>query len=292
VYICDSPSIKYMDCSEYHIQGYNFIRLGGLAQFMNYSGSDRSTNLFFEIKTELRPNDEGYPFDLARESVKGDTLNDFIVATVQNHTQNGLTSARVANEDVPNKRREITRGYTLKGTRTKSGDTSIMTSRERQDMPTIGEILAAIQMGGRGETVEVKNDGKGIAMLMYDYRKPEEYAKAEFHAKFLRAWQEVLKLVALEDDAFGIGLTTDRNLVAQRHPYGNITYYLVNPTFYEEITSSDGAVLSLWQTACHEVTHYHFADHNEHFSAMEAEIGRITADVIFVELKRIAKLLR
>jgi hypothetical protein len=254
---------------------------------MTTSGG-RPTNLIFEIKTDKRPGEPGYPFDLSREGLKDDLAHNFIVSTIENHTTNAITSQKLATEDAHTKTREIKKGHTVNGKREASGETQVGT--EGTEMPTVGQILAAMQMGGDNLVREVEGNQNEVAMMFYDYSPPEDDDGRIKHAKLLRAWQEVLQLVALTDDSFGIGLTEDS--IAERYHCDGRSFYLLKPSSVDDVVGIEAKVMTIWSIACHEVTHYHFTDHNENFTSEMYRIQKLTADVMWLELKRISKLLK
>lgn len=294
IFIGEKITFQCMAGNDITLEGYNIMRLGGLVQYMTYSGN-RTTNLVFEIKTDLRPGDEKYPFDLARENIKGDDLIDLVQSTISHHTQNALTSQRVASTNQAPKKKEIHLGKTICGQRSRhNNEVSLKHAGDNptHNILTVGQLMAAIAASENGETRRVAGNPNDVTMLLYDYEAPTDEVEQEWHAKVLRAWQNILELVATDDDHFGIGLTTEEGVRASRHYSDGTTFYLLNPSCLEQAVSVEGKVMILWQKAIHETSHAVYEDHSEWFTSLEGTIAQATADGIFVELKRIAKLLR
>jgi hypothetical protein len=269
--------------------GWTIVRLNGLMQFRYGSHQDyRKNNLFFDIKTDKEPESPDYPFSMSRESlVEG--YDDLISAFVETHNANVLKSTAVVTEDTPeNKTVTVLQGRTIRGTR------ETKYKKRKSTSGTMGNMTQP-ELTVEQKVREFKNSSKAPVKLLIEHYDRDP-AKKGWHSKLLLAWQDVLTLVAADDDEFGIGITSDGWRRAARVRLDFDTFYILNPDLAvtEELRkqSDEAIVLYLWSLACHEVTHQYIRDHNEWFSSTRGDIMRDSAEVIYRCLGDIVKRLQ
>ena len=88
------------------------------------------------------------------------------------------------------------------------------------------------------------------------------------HIKLVQAWAEIITLVMTANPeyqhSFGIGLILDEDFAALRKYYEGTTYYLFNPLSLK-VSDPMTTITKLLFSACHEVAHTNYQNHNESF---------------------------
>jgi len=269
--------------------GWNIVRLNGLMQFIRGNQLDiRKNSLFFDIKADTMPDDPAYPFSMSRETLIVD-YDNLVRATVDSHNANVLQSMAAVARDIPEEETvTVIPGKLLSGSR----DTRY--SKHESKLDGFGNKT---KFNLKVDTLENKSSHKNAGktcLLLLRYKKDPN--KRKWHAKLLRAWQEIMQLVAESNETFGIGITSDAWMAASRTILDGQLYYVLNPdlTVDEELASQppEAIILALWATACHEATHAYVDDHNEWFTTTCVDIQADSANDMLRNLKRIAKILQ
>jgi hypothetical protein len=302
-----NPFPKYYSS---YCNGINIIRINGLVQYTTHSYNNRAVNLIFDVSPKVRPGEEGYPFSLSRESVTGD-MREEINRIVNKFEVDQITSVATAVRDAPKK--AVYGGKLLYGRRrTKPLQLRDMPQSEQEKL--IAKLMESGSLGSTRYAIRINFDGMdagkqadlltnaGIRITLHSTASPtgepaayyEQYAgrsRANIHKDYrlLKAWKEVLLTVRTQEaGGFGIGLTLDTMCVAKRIEEGGITYYLLNPDKITQDTKQ-GKVLSMWQSATHEIAHDDKDIHDEKFSAEWSQLMRDTADIIYEYMKVIMR---
>lgn len=273
--------------------GWTAVRLNGLVQFLAGSQNEhRHNNLIFDIKTTADPESKDYPFSMSREEL----IDDYYAAVMKlrkAHDANVLESTvTVVAPDKPKEETiQIIKGKLLTGKRSttyreeKSSDSLYMGNKTAPTKTIIEEKVREI--AGRKSQNQIQ-------LIIKRYRRDPN--TRSWHAKILLAWQDVLEIVAEDDESFGIGITSLWHMEAARGRTDGVLYYIINPeqAITDEMRSwsEEAIVLFLWSLACHEVTHKYVDVHNEHFTTTMNNIQRDSSEIILRMLPKIARRLR
>jgi hypothetical protein len=128
-----------------------------------------------------------------------------------------------------------------------------------------------------------------IATIIINYENTNKTLAIK-HAKLLTVWEQILQLVADNDDYFGIGVIGTKWTNAERKIYENSVYYMINPeNIFNSCDTNEGIVLRLWYLAVHETCHKDVSSHNEAFTTAMGHRIQATADRIYFNLRQLAE---
>jgi hypothetical protein len=272
---------------DFMIQGSEIFRMNGLTQFIDRGFGPRTTNLWFELSNQYRPETKEYPLNLSRETICGPTETTARVL-ITAHNINAFSSLKAAQKPEERKASETVR---IKPGKYAEGDLS-KKAREREERNsdpnqpplTMGAIEAIRTFEQSGE---VRND---IALMLYRYENPGPEGR-KLHARMLRVWLELCQW-ASSLDQFGIGITTEEgtNASRERDDKRNI-YYVLNPQAFQNLKPAE-MILCLWHLSCHECAHDQFQYHDEYFTSEEGYLSRATAEKLWANMDRLIKMLK
>jgi len=269
--------------------GHNIIRINGLFQFAWTSGG-RETNLFFDFIPIVRPEDSTYPVTMNREQLCG-TANSMVRAIVAAHDTNVLQSKILLEKKKDDGKETV---LIVPGCKLTGKNSRLRQPEERQQM------FMGNATGGGGIDVQHDSENKSVVHsssskepTLAIVRYTGNPATAKRHATLLRVWRYVLEIVASDLEEFGIGITDDQWVYAQRMELENVPFYILNAEAVskDQQGSNFGFVLRMWMLAAHEVTHYAVSAHDERFTTIMDNIVKSTSDAIYANLKDIARLL-
>ena len=278
---------KIPNCGE--MTGHNIVRINGLFQFLWTSGG-RETNLFFDFTPIVRPEDSSYPVTMNREQLTG-TANGMVRAIVAAHDTNVLQSKILLEKKKDDGKETV---MIIPGCKLIGKNSRLRQPEERQQMfmgnATDG-VGIDVQHAPENKSVVHSGSSKEPTLVIVRYTGNPETAKR--HAALLRVWRYVLEIVASDKEEFGIGITDDQWVYAQRMEIENIPFYVLNAEAVgkDQKGSDVGFVLRMWMLAVHEVTHYAVSSHDERFTTIMDDIVKSTSDVMYANLKDIARLL-
>jgi hypothetical protein len=289
---CDKYSIMDYDGKEndYDIKAKNVFRLNGLVQFCSDGSTGRDINIFFDITPQCRPQDEGYPLTISREGLIGEA-NDGVGSLIQAHDVNVVQSKRIVTQKARPKIETVRlrSGYFLKGGRTTDYDTE--DDIEKIVSSSMGSEVSANELRFEDGGVVNPNDPQAneIALLMQHYESNRETLQRD--VAVMRVWERLISICTSSEETFGLGITLDPNLRAQRTEFQNNVYYTINPTIVDDIPTLHGKVLFLWGRACHEAAHRYVSQHNEKFSTMMGTLQGETASAVASVLTELVALM-
>jgi hypothetical protein len=137
--------------------------------------------------------------------------------------------------------------------------------------------------------IAMPTDPSVIDLLIKNYNPTA--SQIRWHAKVLSVWGKILQVVVEENEEFGIGVTSERSIAAQRTTEFGVHYILNVDLALREVTSKEGMVLRLWKLACHENAHSYIDIHNERWSDKDDDIFELTCDEMYGKIKEFARML-
>ena len=285
-----TQKIEEFDGASDGISGRTFIRLNGLVQFMGERSYYRESNLIVDVRTNERPTSKQYPFTISRERLAG-TLEDEITSWISQQNENPLTcdlaTEKRAPEDIG-----VVPGRLMVGKRTKGSrhDENEESKFKAEVIDTVKALRNNIPSNREDLTAYIRPNAEGLMIKLVDYDANVRDVVRD--SKLITAWGESLAQVIDAGVEFGVGLIGNPRAITSIDRNNGILFFCLNPEhFCRNNDTALGMALSLWDSACHEVTHMIEQRHNERFCAIEGEFQDVSSDGMVMNLKRIAKIL-
>lgn len=258
----------------YHFAKFNAFRLNGLVQFTNET-YDRKINLVIDLYTDKLPTDKEYPLSMSRESIESGVKYD-IQSKIKEYDENPLTSQSLIYSGENEENLKKSKGLTIFGAYN-DPNKNYMTDNNRQDFNFA--LFANLPAIGKLDTIVV-------------YREDDNMPSTE-EKRILRLWAGILALTCDISDEFGIGITGERGLTAERCFKNNNYYYLLNTeSILSENLSMDALVHRLHFLATHESLHHDLHSHNEYFTTGMDNIYVATIQKILDNMPKLRAIVR
>jgi hypothetical protein len=245
-----------------------------LVQFVDYCYKNRKNNLFVDLWSPHRPQDDRYPLSISREKISDREMARAISSWIAVkdtdllQTDSAVDAAKERAERID----AIVPGFAGQGQR----NTSL------HDPNSYGYGENEMLIGS--DSVVIRLDGVDLSKM-----SARELSRVE---NLLEAWYLTLKVTSA-DSVFGIGLTSDQWREAERaYKDGLIFYSLNHESVMEKMPRTRKArALYLFHLAVHESAHQYQGVHNERFANLEAQINREAADDFVKIMQKVSSLL-
>lgn len=294
---------------------------------------DSGFNLVVDIETAARPGEQEYPLTTSREQMTGslrDTVAEYLRRVFMNpHTEALLLKERAGVKKV---KKIFHEGDVCRKTKTEiKNEEKRVAFNDRVEeakgeiaeflnrtLETMAPVMAPVQNTLRTDTLSglvqtdvsqsvvimapqpvtrLQRTPQGIATFL---RVEKKYWNREWinskNLRFLQVWVSMLEtlmnfspVVASE---YGIGMVFDDDFCALRTVEGDTVYYLFNPSRFR-LTHRVETVISMLQSAAHEVSHAVYEQHGEKFSVFSENLfNKIIQEVGFKQIRKWAAMLR
>lgn len=290
------PAIKHENFSLYQNSLYTYddkisnriiYRLNGLTQFTSYGYGSAEFNIVVDITTTARPDSENYPFTLSREELNSE-IQSQLNRKIRDYFTNAQTTVIKLKEASGEKIKfhQLYDGYLHSGESSKKDKTqALLETQHTNDMvhqetvaraitPKIVEkVTSVINAQSKINNIEVEDllemSPFGIKTFVERTSKTLKYnITTNKHNKILQIWTELIALIMTAEPtyqhSFGVGLILDQDFAAMRRVHEDTTYYLINPLDLK-VSDPMATVMRIFFSACHEVAHTHYRNHDESF---------------------------
>lgn len=269
------------------IKGSVYVRLNGLTQFEFKTFSDnRESNILIDLLTTASPDATEYPLNMSREGLTGYTYTqvlEFVQQFEGEPTAADDYVKKLANPDQEN----IIAGKVLYGMRVNE-HTAIRTKEDLNKNITAGAKEREEKLQDIIDLINSKSSSP--IMKFVNYQPTKDTMRTD--ASILNVWINLLQVVLLDETIFGVGFVGDENTKAMLDTEYDLPFFLINPTIELSDFSKKGLVLSLWESACHEVAHFYDAHrHNEQFCSVWTGLMSLTCNYVGNKLDEFADML-
>lgn len=276
------------------IHGRNFVRVNGLTQFQVSSYVDsRESNFLIDIYTDENPDSKSYPLTVSREKLTDTIQTEVLQWLRQFEGESASTDLQIKRLILPDDV-TIIPGALLVGERTKFANNSGSGSGigvGNEDFEKIQEFISEIILErekAMESLSEYINEGSDHSILMMrNYApKPENIQQ---DSNILSVWNSLLKTIIPVGNVFGTGFVGDNQVISSINMETKVPFFLVNPNnILKNSRSPRSAIIHLWTSCCHELSHLTEYRHSEEFCMVWQELMSLTSEDIISKVDILA----
>lgn len=241
-----------------------------------------------DVYSNESPDSKSYPLTISRERLNEDystEISDFLSryegegASADDELQRSLYPPNVS----------ILSGKMLKGLRDYSNNESYAGSENTTSPREWVSFIRISSMEAAELESYVDDFSKSPIMKLVDYKPTEETLKRDTNLLFV--WCHILKNLLPEGYEFGVGFVGESGTYAMLNVDFGMPFFLINPTVLESAYTTEGKILSMWSSACHESAHLRAQKHDQAFCSIWTFLMKSSADFITMEVAKLSKVL-
>lgn len=273
---------------------YPYVRIKGLCQFMRDDVMSGDVLFLVDIQEAPAPCHEGYPLTSSREGFSGEFRNK-MQRILQGYAQNPITTRNAvirASQPDP--------VLVIPGLFINPSGEGLTDEGRMVDVDNLGgegpdligayhplEVSGSVQMPAKNLGT-VGASPFDVEILLHKYRR-SQISKTDYG--ILAAWAQILMLMCREEETFGVGLTSDSGLNAERMVWKGRVYYVINPSSVKDMGVSVLKILYMAFLAAHELAHAREGNHSEYFTTHHSTIFKDGIGKVFRQVPLLRKLL-
>lgn len=287
--------LQKVQVGEHMFSSKCMVRLNGLVQFGKWVyGNSMEGNIVVDIHTTEDPSSPAYPFPTSREKMNSE-IDSEVDKWMRQRAKSSYTTDKIIKRGLEDDEIQYVTGRVLRGKRKSGGPVEDSLKAQAAESSRAEHIEDWIRAAQSVRTPDqeilefVDQYSNQPIMRLMNYAFDEDTAARD--AKIVSAWCAVLETVLLEGQAFGVGLTSEKDTMSELKNVQEILFFVINPDIFTGHESNEGIILSMWQYACSEASHINNSDFAEQYSMMVTYLMSSTSDAMFQNLSHIARLL-